>query len=247
MKFKLLLGVMFALFPSGFKVFILRLRGHKIGKGVKIGMSIFVVSDKISIGDGVRISHGNLFLNDGIKLGKGAKIGYLNTFKGPFQLVLKEKGQVGNKNYCTRAGKGISYGRSKLEIGYNAKITVKCHIDLTRDVTVGDNSILAGIATQVWTHGYYHAEEGEDRIRIDGTVTIKSNVYVGSSCIFNPGVTVEKGIHIGGGSVISKDLTERGMYVNQGLRHIKTSFNQTKEKLNEIQAKGLRERVFEKR
>ena len=98
----------------------------------------------------------------------------------------------------------------------------------------------------MWTHGYYHANTGTDRIRIDGQIHIGDNVYIGSGCIFNPSVTVANAIHIGSGSVISKDLEKPGMYVGQGLRYIDNNLEKVKSKLKKVEDANLIEPVYVK-
>ncbi|MBQ4820084.1 hypothetical protein [Aquimarina sp. MMG016] len=220
-------------FPSVISVQLLRLLGYKIGKNVRIGFSILKVSS-LTIQDNVRIGHFNIFLNQNISLAQNAKIGYLNFFKGPVQLILDQKAAIGNRNYITRARIGVTYGESILKLGILTKITTGHHLDLTCSISFGNYSILAGIRSQMWTHGYYHSDQGKERIRIDGEIKIGNNVYVGSGCIFNPGVKVADAAHIGGGSVISKNLEKPGMYVSQGLRFIENDIKKVKSKLQNI-------------
>ena len=233
------------LLPSKILMPILRLFGHQIGKKVRIGFS-FITSNTLLIDDNVKIGHLNLILNDELSLKKSSYLGYLNILKGPFKLLLAEKAAIGNKNYITRGFLGLTYGKSILKLGFLTKITSGHHIDLTRTITIGDNSILAGIRSQLWTHGYYHADTGSDRIRIDGEIHIGDNVYIGSSCIFNPGVKVSNAIHIGAGSTISKNLEKQGMYVGQGLRYIENDLECIKNKLQKVDVKNLVEPVYEK-
>jgi acetyltransferase-like isoleucine patch superfamily enzyme len=99
----------------------------------------------------------------------------------------------------------------------------------------------------MWTHGYYHADKGPERIRIDGEIKIGDNVYIGSSCIFNPGVVVSNSIHLGGGSVISKSLVKPGMYVTQGLRFIDNNIESIKNKLESVKEDNLMDNVYLKK
>ena len=200
----------------------------------------------MSIEDNVKIGHLNLILNDELSLKTSSYLGYLNILKGPFKLLLTEKAAIGNKNYITRGFLGLTYGVSILKLGFLTKITSGHHIDLTRSIKFGDNSILAGLSSQLWTHGYYHADIGSDRIRIDGEIHIGDNVYIGSRCIFNPGIKVSNAIHIGAGSSISKNLDKDGMYVGQGLRYIENDLERIKNKLQKIDVKNLVEPVYEK-
>jgi len=231
--------------PSPFCILLLRILGAKIGKNVKIGFSFIGITNLV-LEDNVKIGHFNIILNHGLHLHKNVEIGYLNIFKEPFKIFLKNKAAIGNKNYITRGPKGVSYGESVLELGEITKITTGHHIDMTRSVKFGDFSILAGIRSQLWTHGYYHSEQGKDRIRIDGEISICNNVYIGSNCVFNPGVKVSDAIHIGGGSVISKNLTKSGMYVSHGLRFIENDLEKVKAKLKEVKGFELVEPVYTK-
>ena len=239
------IGFLVFILPSFLGVLILRASGHTVGRKVKIGFS-FIKAKQITIGDNVKIGHLNLILNKTIILDNDVYIGYLNVLKGPFKLVLNNKAAIGNKNYLTRGKLGVTHGESTLSLGELTKITTGHHIDLTQSISFGKFSILAGIGSQFWTHGYYHANTGKDRIRIDGQITIGDNVYIGSSCIFNPGVTVANAIHIGGGSVISKNLKEPGMYVGQALRYIDNDLEKVKTKLKKVKDPNLVEPVYVK-
>ncbi len=241
----LFIGLCTLLLPSFLLVFVLRLFGGKVGKNVKIGFS-FIYANKINLGDNSKIGHFNLIKNEEVILEIKSRIGYLNILKGPFKLVLKERAIIGNKNYIIRGAKGVTYGESILQLGELACITTSHHVDVTRSITFGDFTTLAGINSQLWTHGYYHAEKGEDRIRIDGEITIGNNVYIGSGCIFNPNVTIADAIHVGSGSVISKKLEKKGMYVSSGLRFIENDIEKIKSKLSKVEL-NLADKVYEKK
>ena len=247
MKIKTTLVALIIFFlPSFLVAGILRLLGHKVGKNLHVGFSI-IFANHIEFGNNVRIGHFNLFKIKRVNLSNFCSVGYMNISKGPFDLILKEKASFGNKNYFTRGPKGISYGISELRIGYNSRITVGHHLDLTQSISFGENSILAGIRSQMWTHGYYHADRGPERIRIDGETHIGDNVYIGSGCIFNPGVKVSNSIHIGGGSVIAKDLKIPGMYVGQSIRFIDNNIDKIKNKLTNVEERDLLDNVYTKK
>ncbi|MCL5127257.1 hypothetical protein [Algibacter sp. L4_22] len=234
------------LLPSVVLRSVLRLLGHKIGKRSKIGFSLIRVRS-LCLGDDVKIGHLNLILNTKIELSNNARIGYLNILKGPFALQLLTRAAIGNKNYITRGAIGLTYGESILKLGELTKVTTGHHLDVTQSILFGDFSILAGIRSQMWTHGYYHAETGKDRIRIDGKIKIGNNVYIGSGCIFNPGVSVNNAVHVGGGSTISKNLIAPGMYVGQTLRFIDNNLEKITNKLNKVEDPGLIEQVYTKK
>jgi len=191
-------SILLFVFPT-FIARILTGSHHSISKSASIGFSWVRVDELI--------------------MSENSRIGNLNIIKGPMKVFIKRKGQIGNRNVVTRAGNGITWGESILEIGLNSKITAEHKIDLCRSVSIGDNSILAGLKTQIWTHGYAHLKNG-NRYRVDGSVSIGSNVYIGSSCIINGGICISDNITTGSGSCVSKDLKDPGLYVSAPLRFI---------------------------
>jgi acetyltransferase-like isoleucine patch superfamily enzyme len=224
---------------------LLRVLGHTIGKKVTFGFSI-IKANKLSFGDFSKIGHFNLILNQELILMSNCCIKHFNILKGPFSLILKDKARIANQNYITRAKKGITYGKSKFELGFNSNITSMHFIDLTKNVIIGDETVLGGRHSQIWTHGYIHDSITHERIRIDGDVIIGNDVYFGSKILINPGVTIKNGVSVGGGGVISKNLNKQGMYVNQELRFIETNLNQIKSKLTEVKHNNLVEKVYTK-
>ena len=217
---------MIFILPSFLLRMTLNWLGHKIGKNVKIGFSIIII-DKIELED-------------------SSYIGHFNIIKGPFYLILEKKAKMYNQNYITRAPKGVTYGDAVFKIGYNSNITSKHFIDVTRSVTLGSNTVMGGRDSQIWTHGYVHKETGDERFRVDGEVTIGNNVYMGSRCFINPGVTIADAISIGGGSSVAKNLTQKGMYVSQELRFVEQDFETIKTKLSKVDVEGLVENVYHK-
>ena len=133
-----------------------------------------------------------------------------------------------------------------MELGILTKITANHFIDLTRSIKIGDYSIVAGVRSQFWTHGYLHDKTGPGRFRIDGEIIIGNNVYIGSNVVINAGVNIANAITIGSNSTVSKSLKQAGMYVNQGLRFIEKDYNKVKTKLSKIKYENLIEDVYEK-
>ncbi|SDS43360.1 acyltransferase [Winogradskyella sediminis] len=231
---KLFLTFVFGLIPIGIlRKILLKSLGHKISFKSKIGINVWFVKT-IELDDYASVGYFNFIKLDSLNMETDSFIKNFNLLKGPFTVKLGTKSGISNQNKIRRAASPVSYGTASLQLGYNSFVVSNHFLDLTKSIYIGNNSIIAGIRTQLWTHGYYHSNEGENRIRIDGEINIKDNVYVGSSCIFNPGIKVGSAIHIGAGSVISKDLVEQGMYVSQKLRHIENDLDKIKLKLNKV-------------
>ena len=242
---KKLITAVICLFPSRISVLFLKLIGHKLSWNSKIGFSIILTNDLILEKD-AKIGHFNIIKINKIDLKEKAYIGNFNLIKGPLELIFDKQGAVGNLNVISRAPKGIVYGDAILKLGELAKITGRHTLDLTRSITLGSFSTVAGAGSQLWTHGYIHAEKGRERIRVDGEIKIHNNVYIGSSCIINAGVEINSAITIGSNSTISKDLEESGMYVGQALRFIKKNIEDVRSSLNKVDKDNLVEEVYEK-
>ncbi len=242
---KKFLTAFFCLFPSKSSNLFLKILGHKISWKSKIGFSILFV-DKLELNKFSSIGHFNFIMVTSLKMDKGSIIKNLNYFKGPISVCLADKSVIGRLNKITRGFSSITYGKSFLKLGTGTVITYSNFLDLTCSITFGNHSQVAGMGSQFWTHGYVHAKKGVDRIRVDGDITIGNNVYIGTSCLFNPGVSVANAINIGGNSSISKDLKASGMYVNQPLRYIKMDIETTKTKLQKVEIPGLLDKVYSK-
>lgn len=226
------------------KIF-LNILGHDVSYNSKLGINVLLIK-KVQLKKGSKLGHFNFIKINELLLDEEAFIKSFNYLKGPFALKLGFKSGISRQNKIRRSYPPISYGYSCLELGTNTFIVSNHFLDLTRSIKIGDNSIVAGTNSQLWTHGYYHDNQGHERIRIDGEVIIGNNVYIGSSCIFNPGVKVSDAIHIGAGSVISKNLEESGMYVSQGLRFVSKSIDDIKSKLQKVEGENLVEDVYYK-
>ncbi len=240
---KLITGFIGFCFPSFLSRLVLNLMGHQICAGVRIGFSL-LFCDKLVLGKGSMIGHANYVNINTLILKEGASIGSRNRMRGPFDVSIGNHGRISSSNRISRAKFPVTYAHAILQLGTYAIITHNHMIDITCSIYLGDYSIIAGAESQLWTHGYYHADTGLDRIRVDGSIMIGNNVYVGSRCIFNPGVVVGDAIHIGANCCISKSLREKGMYVSQPLRHIKNNIEIIKSKLNPVTSDNLADVVY---
>ena len=103
-------------------------------------------------------------------------------------------------------------------IGEKSLLTNHHRIDCTSSVRIGDNVVIAGSDTQIWTHGF-----DNNRCMIVKPITIGNNIYVGSRCIICQGVTVSNDVIIGAGTCVHKNISEPGFYISNEL-HKKGEF-----------------------
>lgn len=223
-------AVIALLLPNFLAIRLLNFLGHKISKKAYIGRS-WIQCDEIIMDQHSRIGHYNLIRIDKLELGVQASIRSYNRMKGPFNLNMAREAAIGNSNNLYRGPFPISSGAAHLWLGRLAIITSKHQFDCTKSIRIGNYSTISGFGTQLWTHGFYHAEQGRKRIRIDGPICIGNNVSVGSRCLLNPGIEIGDAINVGGNACVSKSIHEAGMYVSQALRYIPNDIESIKSKL----------------
>lgn len=137
-------------------------------------------------------------------------IGKFNMFTGPFSLHIKSESSIGSGNIF-RCGKwvvdtqttAINFKHS-LDIGQKVTITNKHYFDVAGLIEIGDESWIAGYASQFWTHG------GEKK---DNDIIIGKNCYIGSATRFSPGSELSNNTLVGMGSVVTKKFTQENVMI----------------------------------
>ena len=156
----------------------MRRLGATIGNHCYIGLTV-LDAKSIVIGDNVKIASFNLIhrLNE-LYLGDGSR---LNGF-----------------NWITGAGAGIFF------LGRNSAITRLHFFEASGNITIEENSIVAGRGSHFFTHGI--SSTNLDDIR---QIRIGRWCYIGSSSRFVPGSCVACGTFVGLGSVVTKPFDEQ--------------------------------------
>lgn len=100
------------------------------------------------------------------------------------------------------------YHRNRLVIGDGTWIGEQCFFHAAGGLTIGRN---VGIGPGVRIITSFHTEEGIDRpilhSRIEfGPVVIEDDADLGVGSIVLPGVTIGRGVQVGAGAVVSRDL-----------------------------------------
>ncbi|WP_373032501.1 hypothetical protein [Sulfurovum sp.] len=246
MKIKIAAFISLLFPPCKIKNMLLSLVGWKIAPHVKIGFSYICVKH-VSLGEKSSVGHGNYIKVDCLYLEESAYIQKFNQIYGPLIVVLKKQAAIGNLNKIVRAKHPVSWGHSMLKLGELSKVTSKHTIDCMRPVVFGDFSTLAGYNSQIWSHGFMHALTGPGRYRVDGSISIGDNVYIGSGSILNPGIKIVNGVIIGSNSSISKSLLKSGLYVNQSLRFVEFEYDQGIQKYPMLNISKLNDKVIHKK
>ena len=174
-------------------------------ENVKIGFSLLIVR-KLHLGYGTRIGSFNLIRCEALYCGSHANISIKNTIVISGEIILGDSSSIGNRNKITSPTCSTVYvNKGELHLGKKAIITSDHFFDLTDNIFIGENSVIAGKNSEFWTHSYTHSNY--DRFRIDGCIIIGNNSYIGSRSIFLASSGIADHSHIGAGTVISKLYT----------------------------------------
>ena len=205
-KSRLLVLAVCAILPSFLKRPLYRLFfGYKIGKRVRIGLSI--------------IDAGECHIDDDVQ------IGHFNVVTRVHKLVIKDHVRIGHLNII-RGGTEVSIGRyceimrmneinsipdpdvvNKIDpvflLGDGSIVTTGHKIDFTDRVEIGRRVILGGRNSSIWTHNRQRTLP----------IAIGSLVYMGSEIRMAPGSAIPSRSIVGIGSVITAALTEEGKLI----------------------------------
>ena len=248
-SFRVLISATAALLlPSALARLALGLLGHRMARGARIGFSL-VLAQRLQMASGSHIGHFNLINVRRLVLGAESSIGRANLLNGRISVLLAQRAALGNRNRVLRAPvPEVAHGPASLRIGHWSKITSDHKIDCTCSVRIGRYATVAGSGSQLWTHGYVHAQQGPARYRVDGPVHIGNNVYIGSACIVTTGVRIADGIIVGAGTTVARSLTAPGMYVSAGIRQVdRPAAPGSRADLQRIDDPRLCEAVYRKR
>ncbi|MFC0906367.1 acyltransferase [Clostridium sp. MT-14] len=204
----ILLIIIFA--PNVFKIFIYKkVFKWEIGKNVHIGLS-YVDAKKVLIKNGTQIGNLNVLKDlKYLELGKNNKIGNLNRIVG--------------SNYKGWANTFIC--------GDYCGITSRHILDSGGGIYINDSVVIAGAYTQIWSHEI----SLQDNELIPKPTHIGTNIYIGSSALLAPGVTIPSNSIIGLGTVVpSKFKCEEGSLIVGNPACVKNSKIVALSKLNNV-------------
>ncbi|WP_167498097.1 hypothetical protein [Flavobacterium resistens] len=103
----------------------------------------------------------------------------------------------------------VIQGRANFCLGTNSRIINNHHFDLWHNIQIGNNTWVAGKNSQFWTHGSIHTKLNNK----DLSIIIKNDIYIGSACLFAPGVVIESQNLVGLGSVVTKKFLENNTII----------------------------------
>jgi acetyltransferase-like isoleucine patch superfamily enzyme len=172
-----------------------RLFGYRIGKRVRLGLSI-IDARECEIADRVRIGHLNLILGvSKLTIGDHARIGHLNVIRGGAEVRVGRYAEIMRLNEINSIPDPVVINDidPRFILGDGAIVTAGHKIDFTDRVRIGRRTILGGRNSSLWTHN-------RQRTR---PIELGELCYIGSEIRVAPGGVIPSRCIVGIGSVIT--------------------------------------------
>ncbi len=205
-KSRLLMLAVCAVLPSFLKRPIYRLFfGYKIGKRVRIGVSIIDAAE-CNIDDDVQMGHFNVVTRvQKLTIKDHVRIGHLNIIRGGDEVSLGRYCEIIRMNEINSIPdpEVVNKIDPVFLLGDGSIVTTGHKIDFTDRVEIGRRVILGGRNSSIWTHNRQRTLP----------ITIGSLVYMGSEIRMAPGSAIPARSIVGIGSVITAALTEEGKLI----------------------------------
>ena len=197
MKLRLIVKCLIGLLPSVAKRLCYRvLFGYKIGKRVRIGLSIIDATD-CEIGDDVSIGHFNVFIGTKrLSIGEHTRIGHLNIFRGGDEIRLGRYCEILRLNEINSIPEPdvVNEVDPTFILGDGSMLGASHKIDFTDRVEFGKRVILGGRNSSLWTHNR----------QMTRSIIIGDLSYIGSEIRIAPGGCIPARCIVGIGAVITK-------------------------------------------
>ena len=165
----------------------------KIGKNFKIGFGSYIDTEQICIGENIVI--GNM-----------VRIKYLDKFE------MGDNSSIGSSTIICGSCEANKFTERNFICGKNVDILCSHYFDVVAPVEIGDNVTIAGKWTQFYTHSFDLI-----RNRLDGSIKIGNNVYIGAGCLINLGVNICNEVVLQGGTCVNKSICESGVYSSNNI------------------------------
>ena len=205
-KPRLLTLATIALLPSFLKRPLYRLfYGYKIGKRVRIGLSI-IDAGECTIDDDVQIGHFNVVTRvQKLTIKDHVRIGHLNIIRGGDEVSLGRYCEIMRMNEINSIPEPevVNEIHPVFLLGDGSIVTTGHKIDFTDRVEIGRRVILGGRNSSLWTHNRQRTMP----------ITIGSLVYIGSEIRMAPGSAIPARSIVGIGSVITAPIAEEGKLI----------------------------------
>jgi acetyltransferase-like isoleucine patch superfamily enzyme len=188
--------------PNPLKKILYRLKGYRLGKGVRIGFGSVICGDEVSIGSHTSVGFLTIIRGKEITIGSHVQIGAMVFLDTPHIQI----GDGSKFNEQVYVG-GLQFPDSRFVVGRNCQIMQMTFINPAVSVTIGDDSGIGGHCLVFGHTSWLSAFEGYPvefkPIRIGRSVSVAWGAFL------LPGTDIGDGAVIGAHSMVSRQIPPR--------------------------------------
>lgn len=196
--------LLFGFWPNFLKIWLYRLRGYRIGKGVSIGLGSVICADTAEIGDFTSIGFLTILRGRSIRLGPYVKIGSTTFLDTPY-IEIGEGTKINEQVFVG----GLQFPDSRFILGKNCQIMQMSFLNPSPSIVVGDDSGIGGHSLVFGHSSWLSRFEGYPvefaPIEIGKSVSVSWGVFL------LPRTTIGDGAVIGACSVVQGNIPPRSL------------------------------------
>ena len=197
--------------PSPLKKLFYRLKGYRIGRGVRLALGCVIIGREVSIGDGTEVGFFSFVRGRTIRLGDRVQIGAATMIDTP-NIDIGDGTKLNEQVFIG----GLQFPDSRLVIGRNCQIMQMTFVNPTRSIVIGDDTGIGGDCLLFGHTSWLSRFEGYpvefDSITIGNSVSLAWRVFV------LPGTDIGDGAVIGANSLVRGRIPPRCLAVGYPAR-----------------------------
>lgn len=203
--------ILYGLWPGFIKIFLYRLKGYRIGKGVSIGLGSVICGERVEVGDYTSIGFLTIIRGKEICLGSHVRIGSMTFLDTPY-IEIGEDTQINEQVFVG----GMQSPDSRFLVGRNCQIQQMSFINPAQSITIGDDSGIGGHCL-IFGHSSFHNQFDGYAVEL-APIEIGSRVGLAWRVFVLPGAKIGDGTMVGANSVVSGTLPPNSMAVGYPAR-----------------------------
>lgn len=203
--------LLYGLWPGFIKIFLYRLKGYRIGKGVSIGFGSVICGDRVEVGDHTSIGFLTIIRGKEICLGSHVQIGSMTFLDTPY-IEIGEDTKINEQVFVG----GMQYPDSRFVVGRNCQIQQMSFINPAQSIRIGDDSGIGGHCL-IFGHSSFHNQLDGYAVEL-APIEIGSRVGLAWRVFVLPGAKIGDGTMVGANSVVSGTLPPDSMAVGYPAR-----------------------------
>ncbi|MBS1636784.1 MAG: hypothetical protein JST26_12785 [Bacteroidetes bacterium] len=203
--------------PSPLKKMVYRLKGYKIGPGVKLSLGCVVIGESVEIGEKSSIGFFTIVKARHIKIARFVKIGAMSAIDTE-RISIDDDARINEQVYIG----GTKTPESSLTLGKRTIIMQMSYINPTKPIVIGDDSGVGGHCL-LFTHGSWNSQLEGYPVKF-APITIGKKVWLPWRVFIMPGVTIGDQVVVGAESMINRDIPSNCLVAGSPAKIIKENF-----------------------